>query len=619
MDKIYSRDNWQTQFENWKKRKEKSELKFKESSNQKGALNSIKKDIENIFSIKKDFETNAQSIQKKIEELRKEPKYVKSFKIIIILLSLAIFLFIVYLNFFASHDFNYYYDIGSEKDNFLSPTQRISEKSYKGDITYRNLTSSLVYFNIPIARNSEYFNIDVRFQENLSEKGKFSLGAKDQKDWHYRYNLVYSPTIEKLLEKYPYKEKDGLILIQINDEEPDYDIDDFLNNPSNSPATRISTDQDIKIPSFKLADYKPSYCEINTALRGTQTFYVYIKDNLDLYVEKRDLNWYNNNKTGDDFLEINLYDFDNNLISSKIIEDDKIKEAVSDKNSQDKQTGSMNILNLKEGVYKLQLKNNGDMLITKIKINQNKIILFNEVFLAQSSVYFNNFQKESKIYFKTPKEIQLTARTWHDVSYQTFKVNSQNVNINQVIIPANLTLNFPNNSDDLNLDENNSDDNLNEFNVLTSFKNDIIIQGPRYFSFAKDSWFDPFTSGAIPFKEDISYIENNADFVLVKYTPIKYQENNPSDEDNSNSENNPNNESSWKTASTSFNLDDLYVKDGKLNMLFNTPNLNTINNINQNKNETNMFVSVDYIKINVHKPGLIEKWKKDKNENEKAS
>src|SRR3989344_1625281 len=221
MDKIYSRDNWQTQFENWKKRKEKSELKFKESSNQKGALNSIKKDIENIFSIKKDFETNAQAIQKKIEELRKEPKYVKSFKIIIILLSLAIFLFIVYLNFFASHDFNYY----------------------------------------------------VRFQENLSEKGKFSLGAKDQKDWHYRYNLVYSPTIEKLLEKYPYKEKDGLILIQINDEEPDYDIDDFLNNPSNSPATRISTDQDIKIPSFKLADYKPSYCEINTALRGTQTFY----------------------------------------------------------------------------------------------------------------------------------------------------------------------------------------------------------------------------------------------------------------------------------------------------------------------------------------------------------
>jgi hypothetical protein len=60
------------------------------------------------------------------------------------------------------------------------------------------------------------------------------------------------------------------------------------------------------------------------------------------------------------------------------------------------------------------------------------------------------------------------------------------------------------------------------------------------------------------------------------------------------------NKGEWLITSTSFNMKDLYIKDGKLSLLFNVPHLA------ENANKTNMeYIPLDWIKITIHKDGII--------------
>jgi len=484
-------------------------------------------------------------------------------KFLIILIPLIFIEFIFYSNFIANHDFNYVYDIGYEEENYLSPIARISEQlsdSSNLNLNYRSLTDQLVYFDVPISMYADNVNITIKFKDNFPENTKFSLGAKDQEEWHYQYNLLYNPTIEKLMEKYPYQTKNGLVLIKINRNIPNYVIDDFLKDPL--PLVKLATDRDIIISEFKILNYQPSEFIINTALRKSPTFYIYSKGDFEAKIWKRDLNWYDN----EDILNISLYDLDDNLIANEIIEDDGEEDKESNKDDEDEQKGNLFVSNLKEGVYKLELENNDDMLITKIKLNQNKIVLYKKVFLAQNDIYFNDFEEKSYLYFKTPKDIKLIVQTWHDEGIQTIYVNKGILKIRKKIEEYHLDILAS-----------------NDFYELVSKKNDIKIKGPEFFAFSEESWFNPFEGKNIKYKNDIDYLENNADFVLVKYTPTKYQGND------------------WRIATTSFNLKDLYIKDGKLSMTFNAPHLNA------KKNETNqMYIPIDWINITVHKPGLLK-------------
>jgi len=495
-------------------------------------------------------------------ENKKQNKNVNypNLKFLTILIPLIFIEFVLCSNFLISHDFNYFYDIGSEKDNYLSPANRISDK-INSLPDYRDLTNQLVYFNVPIQKHSDNINVEIKFKDNFPENIEFSLGAKDQEEWHYQYKLLYNPTIEKLMEKYPYQIKDDLVLIKINRNSPNYVTDDFIKE--SPPLVRLVTDQDIIIPEFKIPNYQPSDFKIDTALRGSLTFYVYIKDDFEIEVEKIDLNWYDN----EDILDISLYDLDNNLIASEIIEDDGEDDKKPDKDNDDNQKETLYALNLKEGVYKLKLKNNGDMLITNIKLNQDKIILYKEFFPVQSGTYFNDFEEKSRIYFKTLNPITLTAQTWHNYATdQILKINNFELEIKKKEREYSLELPAS-----------------NDFYELTSKKNDFKILGPEFFAFSEDSWFDPFKGKNMKYKNDINYLENNADFVLVKYTPTKYQGND------------------WRIATTSFNLEDLYIKDNKLSMIFNAPHLS------QNKNKTNhMHIPIDWIDITVHKPSLLK-------------
>lgn len=114
-----------------------------------------------------------------------KPKMHLLVKIILILIPIAIFGYLITVNFIIDQEFNYFYDIGTSDENYLSPTMRISEPI---ENNYRNLSSQLVYFDVPISQGAETIDVDVRFQNLFEEDQKFLLGARDQEEWHYKWN-----------------------------------------------------------------------------------------------------------------------------------------------------------------------------------------------------------------------------------------------------------------------------------------------------------------------------------------------------------------------------------------------------------------------------------------------
>ena len=83
------------------------------------------------------------------------------------------------------------------------------------------------------------------------------------------------------------------------------------------------------------------------------------------------MNWYDNKDTGSDELKMILYDLNGNMIANTTVRDDGITDEEPDKNNKNENKGELLTGTLEEGVYRLVLSNNGDMLVTKINLNQN--------------------------------------------------------------------------------------------------------------------------------------------------------------------------------------------------------------------------------------------------------
>lgn len=115
---------------------------------------------------------------------------------IAVIIPLAIALYLLYNHVLIEQTFVYHYDIGSPEDNYLTPKERISEKynDTLPEYNYRNLTSALVYFEVPIARLTDTITVQVRFKNNFPRNATLSIGAKDQADWHYRWQEIFTNT-----------------------------------------------------------------------------------------------------------------------------------------------------------------------------------------------------------------------------------------------------------------------------------------------------------------------------------------------------------------------------------------------------------------------------------------
>ncbi len=473
----------------------------------------------------------------------------KFFKFTVVAVPLIIIFYIAYAN-MAPFGQSIGFVNEPEEEKFLT-ANRITSVTLE-NLDKIALAHGLVYFDKLISSGTDKVNIKIRFYNNFPENNTLlRLGAKDQEDWHYQYKTIYNPLLDSL----------NLNLIQegslkLYQKQKKFNkISNFLNNiPTN---VIIATDQEIEPKINLIKDYKPSTLTINTTLRGTHNFFIYIKGNLKVDVIKKDINWYEN----EDILNINLYSSDNALLSNSTIQDDGIIKKDSKTKTID-QAGSLIVNGLQEGVYRLELNNNADMIIKRITINQNKIVT-TSLFLADNEMY-DIKTRPIKIYTKTNRNSDLVFNTYHKESLQKVKINNQTININK-------------RAEDIiyNLKPSNT------FYELTTEKNDIIISSTNYFSFTKDSYFEPFKYKIVPIKNNKEWLINNVDYIYTDYATPKIEGN-------------------WIIGEATFNVNETYIKNNKLNFLINAPHLSQIA-------YQNYTIPIDYVNTTFIKDPI--RWK----------
>ena len=456
-----------------------------------------------------------------------------------ILLAGIVILYIFFMNFVVPRDFYVTYDIGGEKDSnspYLSPLARITEPI---DESYRNITQNLVYLDAAIPRNSDEITVSVTFKDALPENSVFSIGAQQSSEWNYTYNKVYDKKLNNLI-NYPYVENSPRVY-RINQDKSLTGFNEILEGSS------VGTDIDISPPTINQS-YNLENLNIQTPLRGSHSFYIYLKDNLKLNVKKTDLNWYE----GEDNLTITLKTLEGQIVGEEKILDDGI--VIVNKSKAKTQEGNLDISNLTEGTYLLEFSD-FDGIIKEFSLNTNKIIT-KKVFLAGNSLY-QLPQNTTTLFINSTGSGSLSLRTYHTQGFQSINLNSEKALLNTTeeakIVPLS----------------------TGEYDLKIP-DNDIILESDSFISFSNESFFMPFRYNLIKDSRNLTTL----DYFLTNYDPLVEED-------------------GWNTASTKFNIKNLYVSNGKLSLLLNFPHLGN--------NETAMIqVPISQINIKIHKPGIFE-------------
>lgn len=477
------------------------------------------------------------------------PTHIKILKTLFTIVIFLIILFILYKNFISAEQFNYFYDIGSQGESYLSPSYRISEPSITDNMSYRNLTSGLVYFTAPIPRGAEKLNIDIYFRDNFSQS-LLILGAKDEEQWHYQWKTFFSKLIENISSEITPVSEGNIQVYRINPDTKEKNFSDLKNSNGLIIASSVQLNN-----TPNRVGFSKEITTINNSLRAGHTFYIYTAGDLELNVKKQDINWYN----GSDELKISLYDSKGDLIENTTIPDDGIILAEPDRQSRNIQNETLSLKNLPEGVYKIVFSD-FDGLIREIKINTDKIVVADKIYLADSNIFFNNLEKPSFLYTGFYKNTSLSFQTWHNQGFQTILVNNKQLKIRERV-----------NKTAFNAEPGNYTIKIN--------KNDLIISATGYFAFSKENYFEPFANRIIPFKTDYNWLNDEVDYIVLNYNPPTSKK------------------GEWLVGHASFDIKDLYVKDNKLSLVLNTPHLAK----EQYKNYT---IPIDWINITIYKPGL---------------
>ena len=312
------------------------------------------------------------------------------------------------------------------------------------------------------------------------------------------------------------------------------------------------------ISSLTKSAYEGGWLTIDNALRGGHTFWTYVENGvLQMEVSKQDLNW----TQGADALSIDLYSFDGILLGNASIPDDGTMGNSSAPGPV--QSGFLSVDGLEAGAYRIELAGGDDFLIRELRINQDKLVVSDSVYLAGvSPVYLGEGSVELGgvgLYGQSFGPRQLTLRTSHDEGLQQVAVVGQGY------------------TSSTNVNAGNTSYRINAYAgpyCLIVPKQDIKVQLAGYLSFTPDSFFYPQRCKVIDLQYDMSWIQKNVDYVVMDYGGYMV----------------PANDQGWLIGRVQWDAEDLDIVDNKLTFCINVPHL-------AQTAYANSTVSIDWINI----------------------
>ncbi len=207
-----------------------------------------------------------------------------------------------------------------------------------------------------------------------------------------------------------------------------------------------------------------AWTEINTQLRGTHEFYIYLNNSLNLTIWKQEFNWYN----GTDRISVELWNMDG---TKRIHQDTIPDDGIALKSSENTELTKNIYSQVEPGIYLLKLrgikdqKSYHDYHITKIKINTNKIITKGNLLPVS----------ETKLYTDAKQNSQISFYYWHVRREQDITVDGED--------PQTIILSKENRSVHVHK-------TLTGKNTLHFPRGDVSITSSLHFAFNESNYFE---------------------------------------------------------------------------------------------------------------------------------
>jgi hypothetical protein len=254
----------------------------------------------------------------------------------------------------------------------LTPKDRVeAEKNGTQD-----LISDPAYFSLRTPRTFDQGLMTIKFQV-ASDTPIVEAGVStDGRTWQYNLQPLYNSKLEDLMKNWSVLWEGDTMLLQRTKQ---FDtIADFLKNPPEAEQVALSN-YNLKI-NYLLPNYQPRHATSTLCrpLIGAYQFYTYIKnENLSDDFVFQDLN----NLTGPSPIDVYVYAGDK-LVGSQQLADDGIIDGSSGQKSW--RHLQVNLANLPEGVYKIDVRANGDIITRTITTAQSKMAFINNLSLADA-------------------------------------------------------------------------------------------------------------------------------------------------------------------------------------------------------------------------------------------
>ena len=437
-------------------------------------------------------------------------------------------------------------------DSYFIPKLTTAERVEKSDGSVK-IVGDPVYFALRAPRSFDSAQLTLRYK-NLSGLPVMEAGVlADKTVWRYDLEPLENQIIGQLAESWHTISSHGLVLLQR--EHQFNSVDEFLNDLPDLDRIALYN-YDLKT-NYILEDYEPSgapgalSCNVSAALRGTHQFYTYIKDEtLDFTFTILDLN----KNQDSELVEVSLY-FDSELIASQDLSDDGI-ETDSGEIKDDREL-ALKLANLPEGVYKIEIKANDDIVIKNICTAQSKLAVINKLWLYKD-------ERQDIELFTDSRSLQAT--TIHPDSQQSIRAGANELIIDETYRQFSTEVKKATATDFLAR--------------IHLAKDGVVISGLGTFSFDFERHINP------AIKRVDSHLDINADnidFILARYHGIEQ-------------------DGEWCLATAEFDLKAAYQEKGKYNIIISIPGLRADDDVDD-------YIVVDEIKIELKVKTLWEKIK----------
>ena len=434
---------------------------------------------------------------------------------------------------------------GAEETSSFNPT-----KTGVLQIPQQTIRQNVVTFNLKlITKPIEGVWVNLRFKGNPKE---IKIGVRGSEKENYQYKPLYNQILDSL--SWNKTVNDGVTFWQ---REKKYkDISDLASKPpiSNQPKIASYFYNLSDIVMKENSSSSQSSLKIEKTLRGSHTLLIKVdKKPFLLTVVKQDINAYK----GEDVLSVQIYN-GQNKIAEQIIPDDGVTDV--SKLMMAPQKSEIKINDIKPGVYTIVLKDmtkNADILIKSIETNQSSLVS-NRVFIDDG--------KPTTLWTNS-KEI--TMITSHATSVQTVKLDN---NYNLKVEKEGKTFAFDLTNPESKTATSSAAPVLHKLEIP---KNDLNISGDGYFSFSKESFFNPEPIKTV----DLSTVSDisTVDYIIANYQKAKK-------------------DSEWYTAQAYFDPKDIKVDGDKLYFSLESPDLSSYGG----------EIVIDNLEVTVKKPGWIK-------------